>query len=360
MIVMESFIKSKDDVVKIANFLPYPFIITEIEKSDDQFESLFFNENLIQEFGYTIQDIPDVDTWYELLYPDEAYRNEIRTAWNLKLQEALSKNEKEAKIKARLKPKDKFEKWYEIKAFFWDKFFILAFVDINNEVILQEKLAKINQNNERMLSILGHDLRNPIANLSAMSSMFEENDVTHDEFREMVKLIYQESNLLLGMIETVLNWTRLNFNTIEVFPVAIDYKTLVHSIIDFYRSMLQHKNISVDVDLEGFVTKDCDIEIMTVIIRNLLSNAIKFTPNNGKIKFYYEDNTLIIEDSGVGMSLEKISSIKNNNCISTNGTENEKGIGMGLQLVKCFGDMNQCDIDFESFPGIGTKILVRF
>ncbi|MEO8517482.1 MAG: HAMP domain-containing sensor histidine kinase [Flavobacterium sp.] len=357
---METCFKSKEDIVKIANCLPYPFIIAEIEKTDDRFESLYFNENLVQEFGYTIQDIPDVDTWYELLYPDETYRNKIRTAWNLKLQEALSNNEKEAKIKARLKPKDKEEKWYEIKTFFIDNFFVLAFVDINNEVILQERLAKINLNNERMLSILGHDLRNPIANLSAISSMVEDNNVSHEEFKEMVKLIYQESNLLLGMIETVLNWTRLNFNTIEISPIAINYKALVTTIVDFYKSMLQHKNITVDVDLEGFVTKECDVEIMTVVIRNLFSNAIKFTPNNGKIKFYNVDGKLVIEDSGIGMSQEKIDSIKTNTCASTNGTENEKGIGMGLQLVECFADMNKCKIDFESSSGVGTKVFILF
>ena len=360
MIVMESFFKSKEDVVKIANFLPYPFIITEIETFDAHFQSLFFNDNLIQEFGYTTQDIPDVDTWYRLLYPDEAYRNEIRNAWNIKLHEAISNNEKEVKIKARLKPKGKEEKWYEIKTFFLDNFFILAFVDINNEVMLQEKLTKINRNNERMLSILGHDLRNPIANLSAMSFMFENNDVTDEEFKAMVKLIYQESNLLLGMIETILNWTRLNFNTIEISPVTIHYQTLVTDIIGFYKSMIHHKNISVSVDLQDFVTRDCDAEIMTVIIRNLLSNAIKFTPQYGRIKFYHKGNVLTIEDSGVGMSQEKIMSIKANNCISTNGTENEKGIGMGLQLVKCFGEMNNCEIDFESSPGIGTKVSIRF
>jgi signal transduction histidine kinase len=357
---MESIFKSKDDVIKVANFLPYPFIITEIETHDSSFESLFFNENLIQEFGYTVQDIPDVDTWYELLYPDESYRNEIRHIWNEKLHEAIVKDEKVVKIKARLKPKNKEEKWYEVKTFFFDNFFVLAFVDINNEVVLQHKLAQINENNERMLSILGHDLRNPIANLTSISSLAAENDITNEEFKDMVKIIYQESTLLLEMIETILNWTKLNFNTVAVLPVAIDYKNLTKGIIELYSSMIQNKHIEVYVDLDDFHTKDCDVEIMTVIIRNLLSNAIKFTPENGKISFYHEDNILIVEDSGVGMSAEKINSIKSNAYVSTNGTGNEKGIGMGLQLVKRFADMMDCKIDFESMPGEGTKVKILF
>lgn len=73
---------------------------------------------------------------------------------------------------------------------------------------------------------------------------------------------------------------------------------------------------------------DCDAEILRVIIRNLLSNAIKFTPHYGKISFYYHENALIVEDSGVGMSAEKLSTIKlDSNFESTSGTENEKGIG---------------------------------
>ena len=90
---MESFFKSKEDVIKAANFLPYPFVVTQIETFDKQFESLFFNENFIQEFGYTTEDIPDVDTWYKLMYPDENYRNEVRDAWNAKLLESAAKNE---------------------------------------------------------------------------------------------------------------------------------------------------------------------------------------------------------------------------------------------------------------------------
>jgi signal transduction histidine kinase len=124
--------------------------------------------------------------------------------------------------------------------------------------------------------------------------------------------------------------------------------------------MIQNKNITVTIDLDNFYTNDRDAEIITVIIRNLLSNAVKFTPNNGKISFYHQKNALIIEDSGVGMSPEKINSIGNNTCQSTNGTDNEKGIGMGLQLVKRFADMVDCKIDIESKLGVGTKVLVQF
>lgn len=357
---MESFFKSKEDIIKVANFLPYPFIITEIETFDSSFTSLFFNENLIQELGYTVHEIPDMDTWYELMYPDEKYRKEIRAAWNEKLLQAMERNEKVVKIKARLKPKNKDEKWYEIKTFFFDNFYVLAFVDINNEVDLQHKLAQINQNNERMLSVLGHDLRNPIANLTSISSLVAENDMSNEEFKEMVKVIHQESNLLLEMIETVLNWTKLNFNTVAVMPVMIEYKRLVNGIVETYGNMIKNKHISVHVDLDDFYTKDCDAEIMTVIVRNLLSNAIKFTPENGRILLYHQDNALIVEDSGVGMSPEKIECIKANEYISTKGTENEKGIGMGLQLVRRFAEMINCKIDFESNLGSGTKVKVLF
>lgn len=360
IIVMESAFKSKEDIIKVANFLPYPFIITEIQTFDSSFESLFFNENLVEEFGYTTQDIPDVDTWYELMYPDENYRNEVREAWNDKLIAALGNHEKVVKIKARLKPKGKEEKWYEIKTFFFDNFFVLAFVDINNEVVLQQKLSQINLNNERMLSILGHDLRNPIANLTAISSLAADNDISNEEFKDMVKVIYQEANLLLEMIETILNWTKLNFNTVAVVPASINYKTLTQEVITFYSSMIQNKQITVDVNLEGFQSKACDAEIMTVIIRNLLSNAIKFTPEQGKISFYYQDKVLIVEDSGIGMSPEKLEDIKANSYVSTNGTGNEKGIGMGLQLVKRFAEMIQCEIDFESIQGVGTKAKILF
>jgi signal transduction histidine kinase len=358
-ILNEIYFKSKDDLIRVADLLPYPFIVAEINMDTD-ISSLYFNQNLINEFGYLIDEIKHTDDWYLKVYPDENYRNEVRNNFNSALETARENGDKFVKIKARLTPKNKKEKWYEIKAFFINAFFVFAFVDINNEVLLQEELKRINLNNDRMLSVLGHDLRSPIANLVITSEMASDSELSNIEFKSIVKSINKESHQVLEMLETTLNWAKLNFNTIQKNAIDIDYKTLLNSVIEANKSTYKSKNIKVDIDLENFRTEKNDPEIITVILRNLFSNAIKFTPKNGVISFFSDQNAIVVKDSGVGISSEKIQKIIQNEYESTRGTQNELGMGMGLQLVMRLAEKIGCKISIESQLGQGTTARLIF
>jgi hypothetical protein len=143
-ILNETYFKSKEELIQVADLLPYPFIVAEI-KIDSNINDLYFNENLVNEFGYTTNEIKDVDGWFLKVYPDENYRNEVRDNFRKELEIARERGDKFVKIKAKLTSKNKTEKWYEIKALFINDFFVFAFVDINNEVLLQEELKKNKQ-----------------------------------------------------------------------------------------------------------------------------------------------------------------------------------------------------------------------
>jgi signal transduction histidine kinase len=358
-ILNEIYFKSKEDLIQVADLLPYPFIVAEI-KMDINVSNLYFNQNIVNEFGYSTDEIKNVEDWFLKVYPDENYRNEVRSNFRKELEIARASGSKFVKIKAKLTPKNKKEKWYEIKAFFINDFFVFAFVDINNEVILQEELKRTNQNNDRMLSILGHDLRSPIANLALTSTLALNSYISKKEFKEIVKSINQESHQVLDMLGTTFDWARLNFDDIHVNNVSIDYKALVSGIISAYKTVFEIKKIKVAINLEDFVTSANDFEIITIIIRNLFSNAIKFTPNNGNIRIYSQLNTIVVQDSGVGMPVEKIKKIIDNNYESTRGTNNELGIGMGLQLVMKLAQKINCEIAFESQINVGTSVKLIF
>jgi hypothetical protein len=128
--------KSKNDLIAMADLLPYPFAIAETNPETNNID-LYFNQNIIDEFGYSVDEISSVDLWYENLYPNVEYREFVRQYFENEIEVSKSKNEKFVKIKAKLTPKNQLEKWYEVKAFFVNTFFVLAFVDINNEVRLQ-------------------------------------------------------------------------------------------------------------------------------------------------------------------------------------------------------------------------------
>lgn len=353
-------LKSKEDLISMANMLPYPFMIAESNIENVDNPSFYLNQNVVDEFGYSLEEINNLELWYENIYPDIEYRNLVIQNFLEELEKAKVKNEKFVKIRAKLKPKDKPVRWYEIKAFFINTFFVLSFVDIHNEIILNEELRLQNENNNRVLSILGHDLRMPIANLSSISALALTNNITKQDFVLMAEEINKEANQVLSMLDTTFNWAKLNFDSLQLNFAAINYNNLIEKIITVYQANCSDKKISVLVNLNGFKTNETDEEIVAIILRNLISNAIKFTPTGGQISIYSQNDCLIIEDSGIGMSLDKIKSIKTNSCTSSRGTNNELGIGLGLQLVGKLTEKINCKISFESQVGHGTKAFLSF
>jgi len=263
-------------------------------------------------------------------------------------------------MKSQVTCKNGHKRWYEIKASVISKIHVVAFVDVDKEVILHEELRNINRNNDRMLSILGHDLRSPVANLMAISSMAANTELTNYEFTTMMHQINDQSVQVLELLDRTLRWAKLNFNTMQQKSEAIDFKSIISNVLEIHRATHQSKNIAIKVQIESAKTIVSDPELVTIIIRNIISNAIKFTPNSGTIAIKLHENELQISDNGIGMTPQMIEEILTNTNISRRGTNNEIGIGMGLQLVKSLTEKINCGFMIASEPNIGTTIRLVF
>lgn len=349
---------SRFELHKVADFLPYPFIIAEV--IDDVHWNTFLNEKFSEEIGYTLQEIPTIETWYEHAYPDANYRQKVIHDWDE--EEINSKQEGKVfvKMKSLVTCKDGTKKWYEIKASVIDKLHVVAFVDIDKEITLHQELKNINSNNDRMLSVLGHDLRAPIINLNGISMLALEDSISQEEFAPFIHKINEQSKQVLEMLETTLNWAKSNFNTIQLNNVEIDIKTIITSILEIHKDTYQSKKIKINLVFDATHTIVSDAEIVTVIVRNMISNAIKFTPENGQITIGFRQKTLTVADNGVGMTSAMIAAIMKNNYTATRGTNNELGMGMGLQLALNLAVKIHCKITIESELNIGTTISLIF
>lgn len=349
---------SRFELHKVADFLPYPFIIAEV--IDGIHYNTFLNEKFSEEIGYTLEEIPTIETWYEHAYPDAAYREKVIKGWD----EEESNSKQEGKVfvmmKSRITCKNGVKKWYQIKASVIDKLHVVSFVDLDKEIALQDELKGINSNNDRMLSVLGHDLRAPIINLKGISMMALEGDISQEEFEPLIHKINEQSEQVLEMLETTLNWAKSNFNSIQAKEVEINIRAIISTILEIHNNTLHSKYIAVNIALSESDTVFSDPEIVTIIVRNMISNAIKFTPQNGKIHIDFAQNILTITDNGIGMSPAKVKAILKNKYTSTRGTNNELGMGMGLQLVLDLAAKINCKIAIKSEENKGTSISIAF
>ena len=348
---------SRFELHKVADFLPYPFIIAEV--IDGIHYNTFLNEKFSAEIGYTLDEIPTIETWYEKAYPDNTYRDEVITIWDE--EEVNSKQDGKVFVrnKSRVTCKDGTQKWYQIKASVINKIHVVSFVDLDKEISFQEKLKSININNDRMLSVLGHDLRAPLINLREISSMALDYDLSRDEFTGFIEKINNQTAHVLDMLDTTLNWSRANFNAITVIKVTIDIEQTINDILNVCKNDYQAKNITITILFDTKILNS-DLEIVTIIARNMITNAIKFTPDNGEIKISFSDTILTVSDNGVGMSEDMIQSIFKRQYVSKRGTNNEVGMGIGMQLMQNLCEKINAQIKIESQSKKGTSISLHF
>jgi len=348
---------SRETLQEVADFLPYPFIIA--EDFGDEHLNTYLNEKFLEEIGYTLEEIPTIQSWYEHAYPDKEYRDNVIRNWDQEEKQAFDHGLVSVKRKSLVTCKNGSKRWYEIKASVISKIHVIAFVDIDKEITLLDELKSINDNKDRMLSILGHDLRSPVANLMTISSMAANTEISNAEFVSLIHQINEQSVQVLDLLDRTLTWARLNFSNISQQNTNIDFKILIANILEIYKASYESKNIIINTNLDNQSVYS-DLEIVNIIVRNIISNAIKFTPQNGIIEIQFHKNELIIKDNGIGMTATMVADILNNTYASRRGTNNEIGSGMGLQLVKSMAEKINCKLSIESQPNSGTAIHLGF
>jgi len=224
------------------------------------------------------------------------------------------------------------------------------------------ELRKLNSTKDRILSIIGHDLRNPFNVVSGFSDLLLEdfNNLSPETIEMYLLQISQSSkngNILLG---NLLQWSRTQAGGITFEPIQLNLLLVVKDTFDFLGGDALKKKIGIHLQIEQDVNIIADENMLKTILRNLLSNALKFTPENGSISITSTLNSEYVEvcisDSGVGIPKEKIPLLfKIETNISTKGTSNETGTGLGLILCKEFVEKHQGKIWVESEIGIGTQ-----
>ncbi|MFP4025034.1 MAG: PAS domain S-box protein [Thiohalospira sp.] len=231
-----------------------------------------------------------------------------------------------------------------------------------------QNLKKANATKDKFFSILAHDLRSPMGNIMQLSNLLYQNyNSFEDENKKYyIKLIKNLSEKTFELLENLLAWSRIQLNKIDFTPKKINLKNIAEEALDIYNENIKKKNLSID----NHITQDffalANEESIKLVIRNLLSNAIKFTPHGGKIELKAEkiknkktgisQSKICITDTGVGLpkdQLTKIFLIDRN--FSTNGTDNEKGTGLGLILCKEFIEKNKGEIWASSTIGEGSQ-----
>jgi signal transduction histidine kinase len=321
------------------------------------------NQRFIDEIGYDCTEMPTIAEWYELAYPDPFYRKAIINEWNERLTSARTNGHDSVTMNVVITTRNNGELWYEVKSSIGEPFNLVAFVNIQEIMSREKKLQELSDIQNKVLSILAHDVRIPVSNLFVLSKFLLQGDMSMAEFLSKIQMIYEKSSQVLEFIDTTLLWTKSNFDNLAVTTEKVDLHEVAEQVLSLYHALHTSKNISVQIDCGLDRIRETDRNIITVILRNLISNAIKFTPDNGKIRVIIETPpsgfAIHIKDTGIGMSPETIEQIHFEQYKSTMGTRDEKGLGIGLRLCKHLTKRLGGQLQINSLAGNGTAVSVR-
>lgn len=234
--------------------------------------------------------------------------------------------------------------------------------EINQKLIHSEKRFKeMNSSKDRYFSLLAHDLKSPFTTILGFSQYIVQyyDELSPLEIKEHINSVNRSAADFYKMLETLLEWFRLQSGRMESSPSEIELKDIIDAKINLLSGSAVNKKITLADNTPIGLKVFADPYMLNSIIQNLITNGIKFTKPGGRVEICAETSgntaAISVSDTGIGMSGEDIDKLFNFDYVhSTLGTAKEKGTGLGLIIVKELINANGGTISVKSELGQGS------
>jgi PAS domain S-box-containing protein len=225
----------------------------------------------------------------------------------------------------------------------------------------ERKLLQLNTDKDRFITILSHDLKSPFNNLLGLSEILTEDIRKLDiaEIEDIANNINKSARITYNLLEDILMWARTQQGKIPFKPQNLSFADICKDILEILSPISDAKNIVINYTPLNEITVFADIDMLKTILRNLVSNAIKFTNNGGSININAEENsgniTITVSDNGIGIEPDNLIKLFDiTEVLTTKGTAEETGTGLGLLLCRGFVEKHKGKIWVESEVGKGS------
>jgi signal transduction histidine kinase len=224
--------------------------------------------------------------------------------------------------------------------------------ETNQELESQVKLR------DRLLSIISHDTRAPLDSLKSLLYLVSSKHLTPDELQEVTSKLNLQVRQLSRFLDNLLQWTKNHYNQINPNRENLLLRPLVLEAINLLSLSASNKRVHIHCFITESETIHSDAEMIRIIMRNLISNAIKFSYVNGSV--FIESHQMpggviiSVRDTGQGISKENLERLFQFSNLSTSGTADEVGTGLGLTLCREFVEKLGGIIQVTSEEGKGS------
>lgn len=342
------------------------------EQVDGILQPVFVTASFMAMTGYKIKDfVGNNQFWFRIIHPEDIqkYFEDLKNLFRNKYKNSGS-------IEVRILTKNGLAIWIRNKiTFVRDGDKIVKMFGLVSDITKQkqaeqeiklstENLKSLNEAKDRFISIISHDMRTPFSSILGFTDFLLSEDLNPDEMKKYVSYIQDSTKIMLGLVNSLLDWTRLQTGRMKFEPVKQNLNLIVSKSFSAISGTALQKSINLVNDVPDDITVFVDQNLILQVFNNLFSNAIKFTPAGGRISAGITGRVngrfleVFVKDSGVGIRAEDIPKVfKVDTKFTTVGTAGEKGTGLGLSLVKEILEKHGGSIDLESTPGVGTTFI---
>ena len=244
--------------------------------------------------------------------------------------------------------------------------YLCTFIDITELENARKKAEIAQKSKSTFLANMSHEIRTPLNAIIGFSDILCESEINSKD-KENALIISRSAKSLLGIINDVLDISKMESGKIDVANEIFLFETFIEHIVELFSVATKEKKIKFIYNPESALPYSLisDPTRLQQVLSNLLSNAIKFTPQNGEIIFsikvidIFEDNVKIyflIKDNGIGMTSEQQKVIFNPFSQADDGISRKYGgTGLGLSICSDIIKLMNSEIELKSIPNEGSE-----
>jgi two-component system, sensor histidine kinase LadS len=222
-----------------------------------------------------------------------------------------------------------------------------------------DELEQINTVKDKMFSVISHDLKGPLNSLKGTLSILQMNALSPEEIKQVSQKIGVQLQETSELLDQLLQWSKTQMQGVNFNPRSLSLSALIEDTTSLLCREFDQKKIKLAVQPDINYWVMADEAMMKTVLRNLLTNALKFTAANGEVKvetITYDNKAIVmVTDTGIGVPQRYREDLFTLKGVTTLGTREEKGTGIGLVLCKEFVECNGGAIWVESEEGKGSK-----